>query len=433
MPSRNRKGRLVAAGMGTLLLTTSLTAMAGSASAAAAPGGATGVTKTSITIGGLVQQTSAVGYTEKQSVTGAKAYFDTVNAHGGINGRKIKFVGAQTDFGTPTKDLTAAKTLVEEKHVFAVVPVATTALAAGGTYLVKSGVPFFGWGVEPSFCNNTIGFGFTGCLVASTKKDEVATTPAGLLTSYLKKKGKYHKGITVALIGADNTAGSFGIVVSKAAFVADGWNVVYSRAAIPANGTTNYAPYVSTIMHAATGKPPEVMYYVTEVPETIGMAAAMKAAGFTGINIDPTSYTPAIVDTPSTDQSSQGRFTWIQWAATQAKTAATKKELTTIEKVTGKLPSVVSEQYTIGYLSAAVFTAIAKAAGKNLTRASFLKAANDGHFTFGIKGLMGPVQFPKDHDWASPCGSMLLIKGKNFTPQVPLTCYTDTPLSVATG
>lgn len=432
MPLRTR-WRVAAAGMGTLMLTTTLATVGGSGAASAAASGGTGVTKTSITVGGLVQETSAAGYSEKQAVTGAKAYFDTVNAHGGIDGRKVNYVGAQTDFGTPTKDVTAVKTLVQEKHVFSVVPVATTALAAGGTFLVKSGVPFFGWGVEPSFCNNTIGFGFTGCLVASTKKDEVATTPAGLLTSYLKKEHKYHKGITVALIGADNTAGSFGIVVSKAAFVADGWKVVYSRASIPANGTTNYAPYVSTIMHAATGKPPAVMYYVTEVPETIGMAEAMKAAGFTGINIDPTSYTPAIVGTASTDQSSQGRFTWIQWAATQANTAATKKELTTIEKVTGKLPSVVSEQYTIGYLSAAVFTAIAKAAGKNLTRATFLRAANDGHFTFRIKGLMGPVQFPKDHEWASPCGSMLVIKGKNFAPVVPLTCYTDTPLSVATG
>jgi branched-chain amino acid transport system substrate-binding protein len=419
--------RVAAAGVSVLMATTGLVAISGQAGAST-----TGVSAKSITVGGLIEATSASGYSEKTAVTGAEAYFKQVNSSGGINGRKVDYIGYKTDAGTPNKDLTAAKQLVQESHVFAVLPVATTGLAAGGTYLVKAGVPFFGWGVEPSFCNNTVGFGFSGCLVPSTKSDKVSTTAGGLVAAYLKNHGGFKKGTTVALIGADNTAGSFGITVSKASFVAEGFDVTYSKASIPGTGTTNYAPYVATIMKSATGKPPAIMYYVTEVPETIGMSNAMKAAGYTGLQLDPTSYTPEIVTTPSTDAAMQGHLSWIQWSPTSAGTPADKTELKAIEQQTGKKISLVDEQYSIGYLSAALFTAIAKRAGKNLTHASFIKAANAKKWTFGITGLMGTVTWPTDHKDAGTCGALLLISGKTFKPEVPLTCYGNTPLSTAT-
>jgi branched-chain amino acid transport system substrate-binding protein len=425
----SRGGKFAAVGLSALMASTAVGILSDATPSGAAS--TAGVTAKSITIGGLTELTSATGGSEGIAATGAKAYFDTVNAHGGINGRKIDFVGSQTDYGTPAKDLTAAKTLVEEEHVFAVVPVATPSLASGGTYLVENNVPFFGWGTAPAFCNNTVGFGFSGCLVPSAKTDEVATTPAGLLKTYLQKKGEYKKGETVALIATDDTGGSFGTSVSKAGFEAETFDVVYSKAAIPASGTTNYAPYVSTIMKAATGKPPNLMYYVTEVPATIGMSEAMEAAGFKGLQLDPTSYTPNIVGTPSTDKPMQGHLSWTQFAATSSDTPATEAEAAAYKKSSGKSTTVVPLDFTVGYLSAALFTAIAKKAGKNLTRTSFLKAANST-FDFGIKGLMGTVTYPKDHRYATPCGSLLLITGKTFKPEVPLTCYSNTPLSTAT-
>lgn len=420
--------RMAAAGTSVLMVSTVLVALGGGTPAGAAT---TGVSKKSITVGGLVEESSATGASETLAVTGAKAYFDQINHHHGIHGRKVNYIGAETDYGTPTKDLTAAKALVEEKHVFGIVPVATPDLSGGGTFLVTSKVPFFGWGVEPSFCNNTIGFGFSGCLVPSAKTDQVSTAPAGLMITYLKKHGDYHKGETIALIGSDSIAGSFGITVSKAAFVATTFDVTYAKAAIPATGTTNYTPYVSTIMKSATGKPPAIMYYVTQIPQTIGMSQAMDAAGFKGLQLDPTSYTPNIVSTPSTNAAMQNHLSWIQFAATSAGTKNAKAEAKAYKKATGKSTKVVPLEFTIGYLSAALFTGIAKKAGKHLTRTSFLKAANK-HFHYGLKGLMGAVTYPKDHQVATPCGSLLLIKGKDFKTQVPLTCYGDTPLSTAT-
>jgi branched-chain amino acid transport system substrate-binding protein len=426
----NRRTRIAGAGMSALMFSTALIALGGGAQAGAAS--TTGVTSKTITVGGLIEASSATGTNDSTSATGAKAYFNTLNAHGGINGRKIVYAGSETDFGTPTKDLTAAKTLVEDKHVFAVVPVATPALASGGTYLVSSKVPFFGWGVEPSFCNDTIGFGFSGCLVPSAKTDKVATTPAGLLETYLKKQGTYKKGETVALIADDTIAGSFGITVSKAAFVADGFDVVYSKASIPSTGTTNYAPYVSTILKSATGKPPAIMYYVTVVPQTIGMSDAMESAGYKGLQLDPTSYTPNIVNTPSTDKPMQGHLSWTQFSPSSLDNASVKAENKAYTKLTGKSAVIVPSYFTIGYLSAALFSAIAEKAGKNLTRTSFLKAANSGKFKYGITGLMGTVTYPTDHTEATPCGAMMLITGKSFKPEVPITCYSDTPLSTAT-
>src|SRR5262249_57710627 len=73
-------GALVAAGCGS-------SSSGGSSSAASAPG----ITKTQILIGSHQPLTgpAAPGYSE--IAPAANAYFQYVNAHGGVNGRKIKY------------------------------------------------------------------------------------------------------------------------------------------------------------------------------------------------------------------------------------------------------------------------------------------------------------------------------------------------------
>ena len=93
---------------------------------------------------------------------GAKAYFDAINAQGGINGRKIDLV-VQDDQSTPTGDLTATQQLVSE-GVFAILNFSPYAF---GGYKVaqEAGVPVIGggfdgpeWGEQP----NTNMFSYTG-------------------------------------------------------------------------------------------------------------------------------------------------------------------------------------------------------------------------------------------------------------------------------
>lgn len=77
-----------------------------------------GVTEDSIKIGGTFPLTgvAAPGYSEIP--TGAKAYFDYVNANGGVNGRSIEYV-VKDDGYDPTKTSSVTNELVLKEQVFA--------------------------------------------------------------------------------------------------------------------------------------------------------------------------------------------------------------------------------------------------------------------------------------------------------------------------
>ncbi|TVT17832.1 ABC transporter substrate-binding protein [Amycolatopsis rhizosphaerae] len=82
-------------------------------------GGSTpGVTDTTVTVGGTLPLTgpAAPGYSEQGPA--AKAFFDYVNAAGGINGRKITFKYVDDGYN-PAQTVTLTKQLVLQDNVFA--------------------------------------------------------------------------------------------------------------------------------------------------------------------------------------------------------------------------------------------------------------------------------------------------------------------------
>jgi branched-chain amino acid transport system substrate-binding protein len=77
-----------------------------------------GITADSIIIGQAAGFTGSVAGTVKELTAGAKAYFDYVNAKGGIHGRKIVLISADDGFD-PKKSPEVFKELIEKKNVFA--------------------------------------------------------------------------------------------------------------------------------------------------------------------------------------------------------------------------------------------------------------------------------------------------------------------------
>jgi branched-chain amino acid transport system substrate-binding protein len=95
-----------------------LAALALTLPAAGAPTGTPGITPNQILIGGTVPlsgQASAFGAVGPS----ATAYFRYVNAHGGVFGRKIKYV-YRDDGYDPSRTLTETRRLVEQDKVFAI-------------------------------------------------------------------------------------------------------------------------------------------------------------------------------------------------------------------------------------------------------------------------------------------------------------------------
>ena len=95
-----------------------LAALALVATAGAAPRADPGVTATSVLLGGTVPLTGEAAAFGTVG-PGAKAYFDYVNAKGGVNGRKIEY-RYYDDAYSPAQTVQLTRRLVEQDNVFAI-------------------------------------------------------------------------------------------------------------------------------------------------------------------------------------------------------------------------------------------------------------------------------------------------------------------------
>ena len=128
---------------GTMLGAAAGMVSAGSAGAAATST-APGVTSNSITVGTISTQTGTLAANFSSLIYGERAYFDYINAQGGVNGRKINYQYALDDGGNPTTFNQLANTLINQDHVFAVTGVGT---AFFSPTLRQSGIPTYGYNV----------------------------------------------------------------------------------------------------------------------------------------------------------------------------------------------------------------------------------------------------------------------------------------------
>ncbi|MCJ7671096.1 MAG: ABC transporter substrate-binding protein, partial [Acidimicrobiia bacterium] len=125
--------------------------VAGVSAAGAQGNGRQGVTGSEIRVGGLASPVSVLNVPYVDGFDGVNAYFDKVNKAGGVYGKKLKLVAQLDDQGAPSGNIRAVRSLVEEKKVFAVLPVMTNSFA-GGSYLASKGVPTFGYNVDAGWC-----------------------------------------------------------------------------------------------------------------------------------------------------------------------------------------------------------------------------------------------------------------------------------------
>jgi branched-chain amino acid transport system substrate-binding protein len=125
--------------LGAILLAFAATAIV-AGTAGATHLGTPGVTKKAIVIGGTFPLTGPASL-YKTIPAAEQAYFAYVNAHGGVNGRKINDIVVDDQYN-PAETVPAVQKLVQQKHVFAIVGSLGTApgLATWG-YLNQHKVP----------------------------------------------------------------------------------------------------------------------------------------------------------------------------------------------------------------------------------------------------------------------------------------------------
>jgi hypothetical protein len=363
---------------------------------------ASGITSTSVTVGGLGWSLLYSG-----ADAGAKARFARANASGGVNGRTIDYLGMRDDDGIAANDTAAVAQLTGQDHVFAVVPAVTPVLATEP--LVSAGVPYVGWALSSSFCASQLGFGFSGC--QTPPGDAVSSGAWGASLAKLVG-GASSKSAEVV---AENTdSGLF----ARRALVADlgaaGFNVVATNATLPVPAVGDYNAIAAAVSTSNGGHFPDVVLAIGSYSNVILLRDALRAAGFNGVFTDSIEYDPQLV-VPS-----QGSAVFLQTAPVEsaATTPAMQQLVDDVHKYAPGQP--IDPAVIAGYLSADLFLQVLAKQPKNPTRASFAHAAN--RFTYELQGVAGPTRFPAARTQPAPCGSLVQSDGTAYAVKVPYAC-----------
>jgi len=381
-----------------------------------APGGTTtGITPTEIHVGSINYK-SFFG----DATVGAQARIKRENDAGGVNGRKIVLDQVIDDGQDSTQDLNAAKTLVEQAKVFALVPVMTANLSSAD-YLEQHKVPFFGWSIEPRWCNKQYAFGMNGndCDPSTTPEtSDFAATEKALFPDG-QAQGK-----TIGQIAEDNNSARVALESFVASWEHNGAKVVIQDTSMPTPPAVvgDYTPFAEKLLTSNGGKPPDLIQMVMSVSDTLGLYKKLVSLGYKGVVQDFTLYDPRLA------ASTKGLATNIQFAPYESASSvpAVQRMVTDLKAADPNV--ILSQPAAAGYWSMDLFIAMLKKTGPNLTRESFMQTAN-GNFTWnygavgGALGGVGQVEFPKNHSGgALPCQSFVTSTGSAFAVTIPLTC-----------
>ncbi|ADP82186.1 ABC transporter substrate-binding protein [Pseudofrankia inefficax] len=368
-----------------------------------------GITATSIKIGGLVSVTSPAGAAMGDTTAGAAARFGRANADGGVNGRKIDFLDVRDDGSDAARDADQAKAIVEKDKPFASI-VATT----NGNYLdsfCSGDMPFFGWGNNTGFCGNVIGFGITGCQTPATGSQRAVDTTGGLLVGKSVPAGAAK---TLALIGLDNDAARQGLVTVRQSFDIAGFKTVYNKSPIPVSGLTDPTSIVSEVMTADAGKPPAVVFFISQFNDAIKLTGALKAAGYKGTIVSPI-YDPRVSGLKEFDDT----YALLQWqGGFNTDIPAVAQMVADFKKYSPD--AALSLTAVAGYWAADMLVTGLQKAGKDLTVDSFLKTLNTDYSNY-VPGALPETRWPVNHVAPAPCETVAHLTNGTWSAG-PLQC-----------
>jgi ABC-type branched-subunit amino acid transport system substrate-binding protein len=396
---------------GTLLATTIVVSTAGGAGAAAASN-APGVTSNSITVGTISTQTGVLASNFGSLIYGEKAYFDYINATGGVNGRKIDYKYALDDGGNPTTFNQLANTLINQDHVFAVTGVGTAFFSPN--LFVESGIPTYGYNVTGNWAGPSNLFAAGGSVeYYQAGAPEVA---------YVARKTQAKP--SIAFVAYNIAASAAACQAEAAAMQAAGYTISYSDYKVPYPGTT-----VATDVQRMKQAGSNMVVSCMDVQGNVTMARAIQQYG---VKMTQLWFNGNDAQTLAANQSlMQGIYfdiSHVPFGANQSLYPGLKTYVTEMKKYE---PNYVDDEVAIqGWESASLFVQGVKMAGNNLTQANVIKEDNSiTAFTAG--GLIAPINWKSaGHSGHAPpyCLAYIKVVGSKYVPtlnkgQNVLNCF----------
>jgi hypothetical protein len=346
-----------------------------------------GVTRTTVTVAGLVGGDPASTGAE----IGAQARFARANRRGGVAGRTVTFGGNAPDVATAVST------------AFAVVPAVSDTL--DGTALAQASMPFVGSAATTAWDANRFGFGFVGAQAALQTK-VVSPAWGARLRSLLGTA----QGSNVALAVDDGALGDARAEQARASLAAAGFHVG-APVTVPAPPAP--LPDLTPIAGALATGAPAVVLLLTSPPATGGLAQLLAAQGFTG-----TVGTDASMYQPTTPAVGSGLTVLTPYAPLEQATAANRRLAADVEAFapgTKATPGVVA-----GYWSADLFLQMLAKTGRRLTRERFLAVART--FEYEVASTIGPSRWPASHSRGVPCGALVQGDGTQYVVAEPYAC-----------
>jgi ABC-type branched-subunit amino acid transport system substrate-binding protein len=404
--------------------------LTGVAPAGAQSSGTQGVTSNTITVGGVVGKTNPVGQPYASGFDGVQAYFNYINAKGGVFGKKFKLVAQLDDQSRASQNVTELRSLVEEKKVFAILPIVTQ-IFAGAPYLVGTGTPAFGWNINAEWATGYApdpgtfaGFGPMGAPnLFGEKGSYLCLDCPQFAPSFLAHQtGAKNVGI-LAYTAPQSVQCAKGM---EAGFRKYGFNVALNDSSL-AFGFQDLGSDVD----AMRSKGVQFVGTCMDVAGEVNVARALRRAGLNNIKF----YAPQGYD-PNTLKKYGNELDGIYFAIdfVPFETPKGSPGLTLFEKYMNKMHKQINEQALAGWINADLLYKGIKAAGPNFTQKSVVSAINTFN-GYTADGIRPPINWSFDGHGPGheTCAAYVLAQGGKYKPVFgkpgqPFVCAQDNPL-----
>ncbi len=379
----------------------------GNAKAVVSKGGNTdGVTAHSILVGGIASVTGPLPGAFAPVFQGVSAYFDMVNAAGGIDGRRIDYPSSDQldDESDPSIDVLQARALVQADHVFAVVGVATPSFS-GAAYLAENDVPTFGYNVNPQWSDGPSLFGYDGSFTdfehpgyeSAFVAEQVHAKRVGIIAYNLSQSRQACQGI-------ENTMARFHVPVKFTDFSVTPPASVAGLSADVERMRTAGVDFVASCLDLAGN---------------LVLSSSLKAAGMTsatqywldGYDESALQRSAALMDGVYLLVSHVPFESGISQPSRYPEMALYLKEMHRYFPT-----EQPSEPSLAGWVSAEMFVTGLRMVGRDLTRSRLVAAINS--LTSFTGGLMAPIDWRLEHTSVGllDCNVFVRVEGSRFVP-----------------
>jgi len=326
---------------------------AGAQSSAKVPG----VTDKSVKLGFIWSGTGVASSTFQGSEKACQARVDRANRDGGVNGRKIQV--EYVDDKSSAANLTAAKDLVENRDVFAVVNNSSFAFLSY-RYLKEAGVPMVGGGFDGTYYGEK---GNEGILSALGNSAPFTGLAYDNLTKLMKEAGA--KKIAGVAYGASASSVASAKTTVNIAGPAQGLDPVYLNTTVEF-GSSDVGPLVLGIKNSGA----DAAYMPMVASSNLALVQGLEQNGvqmkFNGLM---TGYGQSLLDSAAAKTLKPNTYFMQTYKPVEIKDKYTKQFQADLKKV--GITGVPDYGKYTGYITCDLAITALQAEGKNVTREDF--------------------------------------------------------------